>query len=218
MNLLSLVLSSIVQAAAALALAALAWGLHRGRCALRRRPGEPFRRWCGLVAPSCPLRTIGLLALLFGLYGALAFIAARHLMPDFDILASSSMAHVARLPGLPSFLLGAFVYAFLQTGFAEELLFRGVIARRLVRWLGFHAGNVLQALLFTGIHHAVLASDQRELPLGAHIYVFLIAFPVSWAGVWYNERRAGGAIAGSWAMHGGANMAVMLMARAGYGA
>lgn len=40
----------------------------------------------------------------------------------------------------------------LRTGIGEEILFRGLIAKKLILRLGFAKGNILQAVLFGLIH------------------------------------------------------------------
>ncbi len=49
--------------------------------------------------------------------------------------------------------------ALIQTSFTEEILFRGFAAKRLIGWLGFTAGNLLQALLF-GLMHLLIFAEQ----------------------------------------------------------
>ena len=52
------------------------------------------------------------------------------------------------LSALPS----AILYAFVQTAFAEEILFRGFLLKRLVAKLGFKNGNAIQSILFGLLH------------------------------------------------------------------
>ncbi len=40
----------------------------------------------------------------------------------------------------------------LRTGISEEILFRGFVGKKLIRWLGFVKGNILQALVFGLVH------------------------------------------------------------------
>lgn len=44
------------------------------------------------------------------------------------------------------------VTAWIKTGLTQEIFFRGFIGARLIAWLGFARGNLLQAVLFGGIH------------------------------------------------------------------
>lgn len=47
------------------------------------------------------------------------------------------------------------ITALFKTSLAEEILFRGLIAKRLINKLGFKIGNLLQAFVF-GILHVLL--------------------------------------------------------------
>lgn len=51
-----------------------------------------------------------------------------------------------------SVLLPVFLYAFIQTGLAEEIFFRGFLAKRLIHQFGMNIGNIIQALLFGMVH------------------------------------------------------------------
>lgn len=98
------------------------------------------------------------------------------------------------------------VRAFLQSGLAEEILFRGFIAKRLIGWLGFGWGNVLQALIFALPHLAIFAvpGGPRASVFGIGI-VLCAATAVGWIFGYLNERVGGGSIAPSWWCHGAAN-------------
>ena len=43
-------------------------------------------------------------------------------------------------------LIPCFIYDFLQTGFSEELFFRGFLTKRLIHKIGFKIGNLIQGL------------------------------------------------------------------------
>ncbi|NSW89541.1 MAG: CPBP family intramembrane metalloprotease [Firmicutes bacterium] len=47
------------------------------------------------------------------------------------------------------------IYAFLQTGFSEELFFRVFLTKRLIHKFGFQVGNIVQGLLF-GLMHGIM--------------------------------------------------------------
>jgi membrane protease YdiL (CAAX protease family) len=65
---------------------------------------------------------------------------------------TSAASGIATLTVAPSAFAIIVVVAFIQTGLAEELLFRGFMAKRLIALLGFQRGNALQALLFVAPH------------------------------------------------------------------
>jgi membrane protease YdiL (CAAX protease family) len=96
----------------------------------------------------------------------------------------------------------ALLYGVFQTGLAEELLFRGLIAGSLARRLRFAWANLLQAVIFLAPHLLVLLVMPelwRVLPL-----VFAGALFAGWL------RVRSGSILGPWVVHAAANVAVCL--------
>jgi membrane protease YdiL (CAAX protease family) len=96
----------------------------------------------------------------------------------------------------------ALLYGVVQTGFPEELLFRGLIAGSLSRRLPFLWANLGQALIFFIPHLLVL----RVMP---EMWGML---PVIFAGslLWGWVRIKSGSIIGSWLMHAAANVGICL--------
>jgi membrane protease YdiL (CAAX protease family) len=96
----------------------------------------------------------------------------------------------------------AILYGAVQTAFAEELLFRGLIAGSLARRLPVLGANVFQALIFL-------------LP---HLLVLLVApamwglLPLVFAGaLWFGwVRIKSGSILGPWVMHASGNVTMAL--------
>jgi membrane protease YdiL (CAAX protease family) len=99
-------------------------------------------------------------------------------------------------------LLAAALYAFVQTGFTEEFLFRGLIAGSLGRRLSLRWANLIQAAIFLAPHLILLAIMPEHWPI--LILVFGGALYAGWL------RIASGSIAGPWLLHGSANFAVTL--------
>jgi membrane protease YdiL (CAAX protease family) len=96
----------------------------------------------------------------------------------------------------------ALLYGVVQTGFAEELLFRGLIAGSLARRLPAGQANLLQALIFLAPHLLVLLVMPEMgwvLPL-----IFAGALFAGWL------RFRSGSILGPWLIHATANVAVCL--------
>jgi membrane protease YdiL (CAAX protease family) len=96
----------------------------------------------------------------------------------------------------------ALLYGVLQTGFPEELLFRGLIAGSLARRLTGAWANLLQALIFLAPHLLVLRIMPEMwwiLPI-----VFAGAVFVGWL------RIRSGSIIGPWLIHASANVTMCL--------
>jgi membrane protease YdiL (CAAX protease family) len=100
----------------------------------------------------------------------------------------------------------ALLYGVIQTGFAEELLFRGLIAGALARRLPTIWANILQALIFLAPHLLVLLAMPEMwwvIPV-----VFVGALFAGWA------RIRSGSIVGPWLVHATANVTICLIVAA----
>ena len=105
--------------------------------------------------------------------------------------------------------------ALLKTAFAEELLFRGLIAKRLYGALGFWGGNLTQSLLFGAIHLPILLLPEGRSVIGGAMIGFAVL--ISLVAGWLNERRARGSILPGLGLHAGANLATYLMLALAWG-
>lgn len=94
--------------------------------------------------------------------------------------------------------------AILKTALAEEILFRGFLAKRLVAWLGYSAGNFVQGLLFGLLHLALFATIQANLFF--LIFIFLFSGLGAYVSVYINEKMADGSIVPGWISHAIANL------------
>ena len=98
------------------------------------------------------------------------------------------------------------VIALFKTSFAEEILFRGFIAKRLINVFGFKKGNFLQAIVFGFIHAALFA-----LIINNYVFliiIFIIPSIAAYFAVYLNEKFANGSIIPGWISHGLANLLV----------
>jgi membrane protease YdiL (CAAX protease family) len=108
-----------------------------------------------------------------------------------------------------SALIPALIYAFLQTGFSEELFFRGFLTKRLINKFGFQLGNIIQGSIF-GLVHGLMFISVAGL-LGA-VVTTIITGIVGWLMGWINEKQSNGSIISSWLLHGCANTIASIIA------
>lgn len=96
------------------------------------------------------------------------------------------------------------VKALIQTALTEEILFRGFIGKRLIGWLGFTTGNLLQALLFGAMHLLIFAGQEFSLALA----IGVVIYPAigGWIMGYLNERVGNGSILPGWLMHALTNL------------
>ncbi|WP_342532643.1 CPBP family intramembrane glutamic endopeptidase [Lysinibacillus sp. FSL R5-0849] len=117
---------------------------------------------------------------------------------DGSILASNQFTGLGLAGVIPALL-----YAMIQTGLSEEILFRGFLLKRLAKSFGFQVGNLLQSLVFGCIHGAML---WMVLPLPIILLVVLSTGLAGYVMGWMNERVSGGSIMTSWSIHSLTNL------------
>ncbi|CAE7241737.1 unnamed protein product, partial [Symbiodinium microadriaticum] len=75
-------------------------------------------------------------------------------------------------------VLTVILYAVFKTALAEEILFRGFIAKRFIALMGFRSGNIVQAVLFGAIHTLLFLTLTDN-------FLFLVIFFIIPGGVAY---------------------------------
>ena len=96
------------------------------------------------------------------------------------------------------------IAAIFKTAFSEELLFRGFIAKRLIAITNYQIGNVVQAIIFGGIHTLLFAFITQNIVFLTVIFIFPSL--VAYFQVYLNEKLANGSIIPGWIAHGTANV------------
>lgn len=191
-------LNSGIQIVIALAVVFVFWLLFA-----RKRSG--FLAFAGLHGP--PMRAMGLALLAALVYAPLTI--AVFMLPGLADAATGPDTVAGRIQALgltPETFAIIGVIAFLKTSGSEEILFRGLIAKRLIAWLGFGAGNTVHALIFATIHLLIFVAPGGPAfdPVLAGALMG-VGFTGGWVMAWINEKRAGGSIAPGWLMHGLSN-------------
>ncbi len=198
MQVVNLLMSAILQALL-FSIIPFVWWLLAGR----KESG--FFAWLGLKIPiikdkrKYAITFIGTIILLT--------IPSLFIIPIFldkSIIATSQFSGQGVTAIIP-----VLIYAFLQTGFSEELFFRGFLTKRLIHKFGFQKGNVIQGLLFGLLHGIMFASSSGIL--GATL-IILFTSVVGWLMGWINEKLSDGSIVSSWMLHGCANTLASIVA------
>lgn len=97
------------------------------------------------------------------------------------------------------------VYCFVQAAFAEELLFRGLIGKRLFFALGNHKGNFVQALIFWLVHLVIFRLITGNWFSWPQFVTFVTSFGLGVVLGYMNFRKRGESIIPSWILHGTVN-------------
>lgn len=172
---------------------------------VRRRTSRGFMRYVGLYAPD--RRTLLWATFLVLLVTPLMLWAFS--TPGLREMAVGPATTAGLLRSLgasgESFFL-LLLYAWVQTALAEEILFRGFIAQRLIERLGFALGNLVQALFFGLLHLGLfLALSGQTLTLLRSGMLILAPTAMGWALGYIKIKLGNGSILPGWWAHGLAN-------------
>lgn len=171
------------------------------------RPGN-LRAYVGLIAPA--RKGVGIVLLVAVPFCVLTWaMQALAPIPEFNALLAgphSPLRPVAAATTTLGALCIVFLYAVLQTALSEEILFRGLIAKRLLARFSFMTANILQAGIFAGAHTALLLFAASGAGLAVHALFFLTPFAMALVSPIVNERFGGGSIAPSWILHAAVNL------------
>lgn len=187
-------INATLQVAVVLIIALVLWAIFA-------RKKESFPRYIGLIAPTrrAMLWTLGV-----GLILVPASLAIFMLPTLRDMAtASNTIAGQIREQGLSADVAGQIaIIALIKTALSEEIFFRGLIAKRLIHWLGFAVGNTIHALIFGAIHLLIFVVPGGPAfdPLLAAVMAGVPAIG-GWVMAWLNERIGNGSIAPGWFLH-----------------
>ena len=171
---------------------------------IRNRSAKGFLEYIGLKRST---RQANFFAVLACLLFALPLLVLTLLNEDFREIMFDPGSITGKFrqmgPGISSIVILLFIALF-KTSLAEEIFFRGFVAKRLISLLGYAKGNLLQAALFGGIHTALFAMiTSNSLFL---LLIFLVPAIASYVSVYLNEKLADGSIIPGWISHGLANV------------
>jgi len=187
-------LNTTVQLVAVLLVALIVWLIWARKA--------QFRTFLGMTAPSVK-------SLLWVLVMSVILVPATigvFLLGDLHAIVTAPNTVVgalrARGPSVETFAMIALVGG-VKTSLTEELFFRGLLCKRLIAWLGFGVGNVIQAIVF-GLAHMVIFVAAFSPAIT--IALFAIAAGGGWMMGFLNERVGNGSIAPGWLLHAIANL------------
>ncbi len=96
------------------------------------------------------------------------------------------------------------VLALVKTALAEEIFFRGFVAKRLITLLGYQFGNWSQATIFGLVHVLLFVGITNNVYY--LVVIFLLPAIGAFASVYLNEKAGQGSIMPGWLAHGLANL------------
>lgn len=167
----------------------------------RKDKSITFFKFIGLYKPTIK-------SFIYISFAALIFLVAGIGLTFIDdgikqaVLSPNSVTGKLRLMGFNEItVITLLIIALFKTSFAEEILFRGFIARQLINQLGFKNGNIIQATIFGLIHLLLfwLLTKTTIIPL---IFIFSLSACAGWTVGYIKEKFANGSIVPGWLAHG----------------
>lgn len=179
-----------------------------------RRTKVSFLDFLGLRKPSGQFDRVFLL-ILFGMtaFSIVSLTTQFYFSPTFKgflLGETSPYGKILRDGTGPIQILSGILYCFIQSGGAEEILFRGLFARSLFRKFGFGVGNTIQAALFWIVHLLIFKLATGEWVSWIQLYAFGVSFGLGLILGFVNYRKGGASIAPSWIIHSTTNFVTFL--------
>lgn len=167
------------------------------------RREESFFRWIGLKKITHEKKVGNTLLITFlasALYCVLTFLCISFGSNEITTAGSQFAGEgVIALPAVAA-------YAYIRTGLAEEMVFRGFLLKRIKNKFGFGIGNLIQAVLFGLLHGIPFGLATQNILVTVVLTILPGAF--GWYQGWLNEKRCGESIVSSWLLHGTMNFIV----------
>ena len=167
---------------------------------ITHRTANGFFDYIGLKATTKKAIFLAIAASLIFLAGGitLAFLSSE--VKEVLINPPSVTGKIREMGLTPASVFTLIIIAGFKTSLAEEILFRGFIAKRLVNWLGFQLGNVLQALIFASIHALLFWALSKSGVLFI-LFIFFFSGTVGYIIEYINEKHGEGSIIPGWISH-----------------
>ena len=118
--------------------------------------------------------------------------------PYFQILQSGVTYQI---------VISGIIYSFLQSGGSKELLFRGLIAKRLFLKFGNKKGNIIQAVVAVLIYYFLLSLMTGQWT--SNLMIYFVGFFIQLISGYVNFRKKGEGIAPSWILHSCNNLTTL---------
>lgn len=166
----------------------------------RKDKNITFLNYIGLFTPTKKSVSYVLLASTFFLVGGLGIVFLDESIRQ-AVLSPPSVTGIIRTMGFNgTSIIFLLIVAIFKTALAEEILFRGFLAKQLSIRFGFRTGNIIQATIF-GVIHLLLFWTLTETTIIFLLFSFLFSFIAGWTIGYIKEKYANGSIIPGWIAH-----------------
>lgn len=209
---MELIKSAFSQLVLVMILSSIFYAFHWLRC--RKRGSDSFLEYLGIGFDKDQLdKTFFIISGVLILYAILSTIAQFYYMGSMKSMMTGDNSPYGKILkdgfSYTSLLLG-FIYCFVQASASEELLFRGLIGKRLIYFFGNFIGNILQALVFWVMHLLIFKLVTGEWFNNIQVLGFFTSFSLGLLCGYSNFRKEGNTIFPSFILHAVTNFSVFI--------
>lgn len=167
----------------------------------RKDKSVSFLRYIGLYGTSSRAMLLVIAACLLTVSGGIGLVLVNEGMRE-AVTAPASVTGKLRMMGLSSSsVIMLLLIAWIKTSLSEEIFFRGFVAKRLIAWLGFNTGNVIQSAIF-GLVHFALFWKLSHAGFASLTVIFFFSTLAGWTLGYIKEKIANGSVIPGWVAHG----------------
>lgn len=167
----------------------------------RKNKETGFMEYIGFVKTTRKAVYLSIATSLLFLSGALVLVIFNEGIREIMIRPPSITGKLREMGLQPSSLLILIIISCFKTSLAEEILFRGFIAKRLFSWLGYLWGNILQSFIFALVH-LILFWALTKADLAFLLFIFVFSGVAGYVIGYIKEKVGNGSIIPGWIAHG----------------
>lgn len=206
-------ISALIQVGTVLGLSLIVYGVHWILC-LRKLGQQTFFDYIGFKSAKAQLdRKFLMILIMLVFIGVVSTYIEFQYTPDFRQFLMSQHSPYAKILkdgfNIQS-IIQALIYCFIMAIGSEEILFRGLIAKRLFSSISFFKANLIQTLIFWLMHFVIVGLVTGNWISYIQLFAFLFSIGMGAALGYANYRNAGKSILPSWILHGTANFFTFL--------
>ena len=167
---------------------------------IQKRSVKGFGRYLGLYSSPSQANLLAALASLLVVISTVGIIFVSDEMREVMFNPPSITGKFRAMGFSKNAMVIVMIIAWIKTATAEEILFRGFIGKRLMNWLGYQTGNIVQSVIFALLHVVIFIIIQSSIFF--LVFIFLMSGLGAYISGYLNEKRAGGSIVPGIISHG----------------